>query len=137
MALALEQAQEKARNLVDCQFHQINFLKDGIPGAPFAMAFDRGCFHCFKSSEQLTEAAAKVATILHTSGLWLSLIGNSDEDRQEEGPPQLSAQEICRAVEPFFKILDLTASYFTANHDNPPKAWICLMEKRPFPGDKS
>ena len=65
-------------------------------------------------------------------GLWLSLLGNADELRHAPGPSQRTATDIVNSVEPYFEILSLVSSYFGSNRPNPPKAWVCLMRKRPF-----
>ncbi len=128
---AIKQAKEKTKAAkVTCSFQVTDFLHDVIPGAPFPFAFDRGCFHCFKEEGFLSEYAQKIATILEDNGTWLSLIGNSDEPRTEDGPPQLSALMISQTVEPFFEILSLTSGYFDSKLSPAPRNWICLMRKR-------
>jgi SAM-dependent methyltransferase len=129
--IALEKAKEKASKAnVTCDFILVDFLKHKIEYAPFGFVFDRGCFHSFSSKNYRRRFAQNVATHLEESCLWLTLVGNADEDRQGPGPPQLTASDIALAVEPYFMILSLTSSHFGANHPNPPRAWRCLMEKR-------
>jgi hypothetical protein len=67
---------------------------------------------------------------LEKAGLWLTLVGNADEERHAPGPPQRTARDIVNAVEPFFEILSLVATHFGSNVPNPPRAWACLMRKR-------
>ena len=67
---------------------------------------------------------------LEQDGLWLSLIGSADEQRQMPGPPQRTAKDIVCAVEPYFEILSLVSSHFGSNRPVPPRAWVCLMRKR-------
>jgi methyl halide transferase len=131
--IAIEKAMEKASQAqVACTFMVMDFLTSKIAGAPFGLVFDRGCFHAVRSDEERQSFAENVAAHLETDGLWLSLVGSADERRQAPGPPRRSARDIVNAVESWFEILSLAASYFGSNHPNPPRAWVCLMRKRPL-----
>lgn len=130
--IAIKKAKEKAlKNDVKCTFIVVDFIIDRIEGAPFGFVFDRGCFHTFDSDEERKKFAENVAACLEKNGLWLSLIGSADEQRQGPGPPQRTANDIVVAVEPYFEILSLASSHFGSNRQNPPKCWVCLMQKRP------
>ena len=129
--IAIEKALERASQAnVHCTFMVTDFLKNKLEQAPFDFAFDRGCFHAFKSPEERKIFAENVASHLKKDGLWLSISGNADEQRNLPGPPQLSAGNIVNSIEPYFEILSLTASHFTSNRANPPRAWVCLLRKR-------
>jgi len=129
--IAIEKAKEKAlKNNVKCTFLVVDFFKSRIEGAPFGFVFDRGCFHTFDSNKERKKFAKNVASNLEKNGLWLSLIGSADERRQGPGPPQRTANDIVAAMEPYFEILSLFSSHFDSNRQNPPKCWVCLMQKR-------
>lgn len=129
--LAITRAREKAAAAgADCPFQVLDFLADDIPGTPFDFAFDRGCFHHFFEYDQLDEFAEKVATILVSDGLWLTLTGSADETRPGPGPPQLSGRLIVNAVEPHFKILSLKTGHFDTDQEVPARNWVCLLQKR-------
>ena len=129
--IAIEKAKEKASKAkVKCNFLLVDFLKNKIEGVPFGFVFDRGCFHSFSSKDDRRGFAKNVAAHLEKAGLWLTIVGNADEDRQGPGPPQRTAKDIVLAVEPYFEILSLQSSYFGSNRPNPPRAWRCLMRKR-------
>jgi len=129
--IALEKAKEKAADVnVQCDFKRVDFLKKKVECAPFDFVFDRGCFHSFDSKRDRKRFAQNVALHLKDAGLWLSLIGSTDEDRPGPGPPQRSAEDIVQAVEPYFEILLLKSTYFESNRPQPPRAWRCLMKKR-------
>jgi SAM-dependent methyltransferase len=129
--IAIEKAREKAlKSDVRCAFLVVDFLRNQIEGAPFGFVFDRGCFHSFNSGKERKRIAENVAACLEKNGLWLSLVGNADERRQGPGPPQRTASDIVVAVEPYFEILSLTSSFFGSNRPDPPKCWVCLMQKR-------
>ena len=129
--IAIEKARGKASNaMVKCTFMVIDFLTNKIEGAPFGFAFDRGCFHSLSSYEERQSFAENVAAHLIKDGLWLSLVGNADEQRQGPGPPQRTARDIVNSTEPSFEILSLLSGYLGSNRPNPPRAWVCLMRKR-------
>jgi methyl halide transferase len=129
--LAIGKAREKASKAdAPCDFLLADFLRSKIEGAPFGFIFDRGCFHSFNAEEERRRFAQNVADHLEKGGLWLSLLGSSDEPRKGPGPPQRSAVDIVLAVEPFFEILFLTSGHFGSHRPNPPRAWRCLMRKR-------
>jgi SAM-dependent methyltransferase len=131
--IAIQKATEKASKAnVKCTFIVIDFLTNRIEGAPFGFAFDRGCFHSLNSDEERESFSENVAAHLKKDGLWLSLVGNADGERHGPGPPQRTARDIVNSVEPYFEILSLVSSYFGSNRPNPPRAWVCLMRKRPF-----
>jgi hypothetical protein len=119
-----------AKANASCIFAVLNILKDHVDGAPFGFVFDRGCLHRMDSVEQRQSFAIQVQSHLEENGLWLSLIGNADEQRLGEGPPKLTARDIASAVEPYFEILSLVSSHFEAHLPAPPRAWVCLMRKR-------
>lgn len=128
---AIEKAKEKASaSNVNCSFKVANFLNDRVPGSPFGFVFDRGCLHSFDTNEERKQFAKNAASHLEEGGLWLTLAGNSDEQAREIGPPQLTAEELVAAVEPYFEIISLAASHFGCNQTDPPQAWVCLMRKR-------
>jgi len=129
--LAIEMAQKKADSAgVECDFRYGDFIFEKVGGAPFGFVFDRGCFHSYKTNHERKKFAGNVASHLGDNGLWLTMMGNADEDRPGEGPPQVTAEELISTVEPYFEILSLESSHFGSNQKNPPRAWCCLMRKR-------
>jgi SAM-dependent methyltransferase len=129
--IAIEKAKEKASKAnAKCAFQVSDILASHVEGAPFRFAFDRGCFHTLGSDEERRRFAENVCGHLERDGLWLSLVGNADEQRDGPGPPQRSARDIFNAVEPHFEIHSLVSGSFGSNRPNPPRAWVCLMRKR-------
>jgi hypothetical protein len=72
-------------------------------------------FHVFESDEERKRLAENVNRHLEKDSLWLSLVGNPDEQRNTPGPPQRSARDIVNAVEPYFEILSLVSGHFGSN----------------------
>ena len=128
---AIDRAKARAdRHGLPIHFADGDFLTDMPINGPFGFAFDRGCFHTMDGISQRLRFAERIATLLENDGIWLSLIGNADTPPREVGPPRLTAMEIAQAVEPYFEIQSLSAGYFGGEQEDPPKAWICLMQKR-------
>ena len=130
--VAIEKAKEKASNKeLKCRFQVGDIYSSKIEGAPFGFAFDRGCFHTAGTDEARNKFAGEVSAVLEGAGLWLSLLGNADEQREgRPGPPQRSARDIVKAVEPYFEVLSLVSGHFGSNLPRGPRAWIALMRKR-------
>jgi SAM-dependent methyltransferase len=129
--VAIEKARQKvSTDNASCEFRVHDILTNQVEGGPFGFAFDRGCFHVLGSDKERGRFAEKVSSHLEKGGLWLSLLGNADEQRNGPGPPQRTARDIVSAVEAHFEILSLVSGVFGSNRPNPPRAWICLMRKR-------
>ncbi len=129
--VAIEKARSKAVEAnVKCAFLVSDILTSRIEGAPFGFVFDRGCFHTMGSDKERKGFAENVNRHLEEDGLWLSLLGNADEQRDGPGPPQRTAREIVYAVEPDFEILSLVSGSLGSNRPKPPRAWVCLMRKK-------
>ena len=129
--IAIAKAREKAlKAQVRCTFMVVDFLASRIAEAPFGFAFDRGCFHALNSARERKRFAEHVHAHLAKEGLWLTLVGNADEQRHAPGPPQRTAGDIVMAVEPSFEILSLVSTHFGSVRPSPPRAWACLMRKR-------
>ena len=123
--IAIEKAKEKASTAnVRCTLMVLDFLVNKIEGLPFGFVFDRGCLHLFGSNEERKAFAENVAAHLEEDGLWLTILGNADSQRNRPGPPQRTARDIVNAVEPCFEILSLVSVPTWG------RAWVCLMRKR-------
>ena len=132
-AIAIDIAKENAnKEKSNCHFEVCDFMTEDIAGAPFDFVFDRGFFHSFDTLTYRRKFSERVSKALSDKGLWLSLIGSSDDwpRKRGDGPPQRSAHEIVKAVEPYFKILALSVSFFGSDSERPAKIWVCLMRKR-------
>lgn len=121
-------AAKKAR--LSCHFKVMDFIQEDIPDKPYELIIDRGFFHSFDTDADRNFIAKKAASMLSERGMWLSLMANADTPPRESGPPPRSAKDIVTAVEPYFKLLSLTVSYFGNEEADPYKIWVCLMRKR-------
>ncbi len=130
-ARAIGRARTRAEQAgADIRFLCDDFLTcDRLEPDGFDFLFDRGCFHAMDGPETRRRFADRCHGLLTGSGLWLSLIGNSD-DTSREGPPRLSAGEIVEAVESRFEILGLQPVIMTDARGRTPLFWQCLGRRR-------
>lgn len=133
--LAVQKANVKLEQRApECRFAVCDFLDAPPPGGPFQFVFDRGCFHVFDEPDERQRFAANVAATLAPGGLWLSLIGSTEGQSREVGPPRRSARDITLAIEPALEIIELRSTEF---HNHNAKAWFCLSRQRTIPAQPS
>lgn len=135
--LAIERAAESTNSDGRVEFRQLDFLADEPPETPFALVFDRGCFHVFDEPAEQRRFAAHVAECLAPDGLWLSLLGSTEGPPRDHGPPRRSAQDIVNAVEPALEIVELRAIELDADLPTPAPAWLLLARHREVPAQPS
>ncbi|MFP4421024.1 MAG: class I SAM-dependent methyltransferase [Desulfococcaceae bacterium] len=131
---AITEARKRAETAdVQVDFHALDFTTEDVPGGPFEMAYDRGCFHSstLDSDELRRTFARRVAHHLRPDALWFSIIGSTDGPPRDTGPPRRSAVQVTAAMEPWFEILSLAAAHFDVNKADPPRAWVALFRRRP------
>ncbi|MCF6249198.1 MAG: class I SAM-dependent methyltransferase [Desulfobacula sp.] len=129
--LAIEKAKERTKQQgANIRLMVKDFLDGDVVGFDFEFVFDRGCFHGFAKEDQRKQFAKNVSRHLKEDGLWLSLLGNNDDEPRDEGPPMRSALEIIMAVEPFFELIFLKAGRFDSRLEKPARCWLSLMRKR-------
>ncbi len=127
VAIAKRRAEEEG---VACRYICDDFLTIGIAPESQQFIFDRGCFHAMREDAQRRAFVSRAAESLSVGGLWLSMIGNSDDPFPDEGPPKLSALQIATAMEPAFEILHLESCMIESRRGRPPRFWQCLARKR-------
>jgi len=93
--------------------------------------FDRGVYHVIARAER-SLFIERIAAALKPGGLWLSIVGNKDDfrDNPEIGPPQLTAVELISEIEPYFEIVEIGRSYFILPDGAKHLAWKALYKKR-------
>jgi SAM-dependent methyltransferase len=129
--MAIKRAKVKASEAkVSCQLLAADIMMDPVPGSPFGLIFDRGCFHVFDEYQEQTQFAKRVAELLEEDGIWLSLIGSADGPPRDTGPPRLSAEEIVAAAEPHFEVLNLKSTTFDEADLAHIRAWILYARRR-------
>jgi 2-polyprenyl-3-methyl-5-hydroxy-6-metoxy-1,4-benzoquinol methylase len=128
---AIEQAKQRAADKgLTCRFFAEDFLACQIEGRQFSLLVDRACFHVMGNDERRRLFVSQAAACLEPGGLWFCMAGNSDQLADGEGPPRLSATQICAAAEPAFEILRLETCQFDSKLPQAMRFWLCLMRVR-------
>ncbi|MFO0948761.1 MAG: class I SAM-dependent methyltransferase [Planctomycetota bacterium] len=112
-ATAIEQARRRAeKGGVQVGFLVGNLLELPDLGEPFPFVFDRGVFHVLRRVN--LEGFRETLRINSRPGsLYLTLAGNANEqDREEKGPPRVSAAEMVTDLEPLFQVVQLREFQF-------------------------
>ncbi|MBN9615209.1 MAG: class I SAM-dependent methyltransferase [Acidobacteriales bacterium] len=111
--LAVESAQAKIEGrTLSCRFAVWDILAAPPPDGSFQFVFDRSYFHVFDEPGERQRLASQVAGALASGGLWLSLIGSTENPPREVGPPRRSAREVTLAIEPVLEIVELRSAEF-------------------------
>jgi SAM-dependent methyltransferase len=129
---AIAKAEAKAAAGCKCRFLVGDFLVNDLQGAPFKLAYDRGCLHVFDDAKERERFASRIADLLDPEGMWHSLIGSTDGPPRNAGPPRRSAMEIISAVEPHFEILELRSTNFDQGPHSQARAWALVARRRIF-----
>jgi len=132
---AIEQAKERAVSAGV----KVDFIKADIEelpelGRPFPFVFDRGVYHVLRRNrlETLLDVLRRVT---ESGSHWLTLAGNANDDRPlDDGPPVVTAEEICRELEPTFTLVQLREFRFDGveieGQRVDPLAWSVLLRRR-------
>ncbi len=113
-------------------FHLLDICQSSpVSDSSQDFVFDRGVYHVIPKGERGL-FIERIASALKPGGLWLSLVGSKDENREnpENGPPQLSAADLINLIEPFFEIIELNRSHFILPDGAKHLAWKALYRKR-------
>ncbi|HHB76976.1 MAG TPA: class I SAM-dependent methyltransferase [Desulfobulbus sp.] len=129
-AVAIASRRADKQGIASCRFICGDFLDCDLEEESCRFLFDRGCLHSMPDDEQRLAFAGRVAEILPSGGLWLSMIGNADDPVPDQGPPKLSALQIATVMEPLFEILNLESCMIESRRGRPPRYWQCLLRKR-------
>jgi cyclopropane fatty-acyl-phospholipid synthase-like methyltransferase len=120
---AIRLAREKAREAgVVVEFREGDFLAGGVRGSDgvgFDCVVDRGCFHGMGEEGERALFAQRVAEALVKGGVWLNMSGSKDHrllpgEAERSTYPRLSAEEIVRAAERWFEVVELRQCAFGA-----------------------
>lgn len=127
---ALRQAREKATSQGDSvEWIEADVQHFGAGLEPFDLVFDRGCYHCCRRVD-LAGYRATLANVTREGSYFIGLMGNAD-DPNPDGPPRLSASEICNELSPLVQILQLRAFHFEdAGGVQGPLGWSLLAVRR-------
>jgi SAM-dependent methyltransferase len=122
---------------LSCEFALLDFIHDNSLAQSFDLVYDRGCFHSFDEEKDRLLFAGQVSRVLKTNGIWVSLIGSTEGEPREMGPPRRTAGDVIKAIEPNLEILELRSVFFQAKLPFTPLAWLCIARKRKEPAQPS
>ena len=117
----------------------VEFIRADILNLPdlnkrFRFVFDRGVYHVLRrvNVDRFVEA---MASLTLPGGLYLALAGNANEKRpREDGPPLVSAQDICQEFHTAFDLVQLREFHFDSTKNSGrtdrPLAWSILMRRK-------
>lgn len=133
--IAIERAKQRAAE----EGVSVHFLASDVADLPdlgpaFPFVFDRGVYHVLRQ-EKLDLLLDVLRRVTAPGSLWLTLAGNANDDRPPgQGPPVVSAEEICRELEPLFVLLQLREFRFdgvvVGGQRIEPLAWSVLLRRR-------
>ncbi|MCA9267209.1 MAG: class I SAM-dependent methyltransferase [Planctomycetales bacterium] len=133
--LAIAKAQSRAQAAgVAIDFSAGDILECPAPAEPFPLVFDRGVYHCVRrvSAEGFCR---KVADATAPGGLYFTVAGNANEaEAAAEGPPRVTAEELCREFSPLFDLVLLREARFDPVEINgkldQPLCWAALWRRK-------
>ncbi len=134
-SLAIEEAEAKAVAAgVDATFLTADLLDPPDLGEPFPFVFDRGVYHTVRRTA-LEGFLKTLSQVTAPGGMYLTLAGNANEVRPgEEGPPRVSAEDICRELSPLMELIQLREFRFDhgPHNDALPRAlaWSALFRRK-------
>ena len=132
--LAIQRAKQRAEQAgVVVRFFEADIANRPEIEGPFQLVFDRGCYHCVHQ-EHLDELLGLLDSVLPPGCLWLMQVGNANDPHPVgQGPPRLTATEICTGLEPLFELIELREFFFdsSAGPDRfQPMAWSVVSRRR-------
>ncbi len=122
---------------VNIDFRAVDLLKQPDLGGPFPFVFDRGLYHVLRR-ESLDAFRQALGGVAAPGGLYLTLAGNANDPvEMDEGPPQVSAVELCTELEPLFHVVALREFHFDGvqiqGQAVRPLAWSALLRRHNSP----
>ena len=139
--LAIERARVKAaEGGVNVTLAAADLLDLPDLGPAFPFVFDRGVYHTVRR-EALDGFLETLSRVSAPGGMYLTLAGNANEVRpDEEGPPRVSAETICRETAPLMELVQLREFRFDkCLKDTPDRpralAWSALFRRKASDGN--
>ncbi len=133
--LAIEQARAKVDEAgVDVTLLTADLLELPDLGPPFPFVFDRGVYHAVRR-ENLTGFLDTLSQVSAPDGTYLTIAGNANETRPgETGPPRVTAEEICRELDPLMELVQLREIRFdeiiVEGKPERPLGWSALLRRK-------
>jgi cyclopropane fatty-acyl-phospholipid synthase-like methyltransferase len=131
---------ERARKFAAAQGVVVDFRVADISQVddlrePPVFVFDRGCYHVVRKTN-LDGLLSTLQRVTVPGTYYLTLTGNANEETPEgrQGPPRVTAEEICREFAPLMRLVQLREFRFKAkvpDETTPrPLAWSALFRRQ-------
>lgn len=133
--LAIDRAKAKVLEAaVDVTLLAADLLDLPDLGPAFPLVFDRGVYHTVRRGN-LPGFLATLSKVTEQGSIYLTKAGNANEVRlAEQGPPQVSAEEICRELGTLFDLVELRETRFNDivfdGKPERPLAWSALFRRK-------
>jgi SAM-dependent methyltransferase len=101
------------------------------PAAAFGTVYDKGFFHSLGGVRRRNAFVRRVASILHSKGLWLTICGAADHRRKDFRHGAIYLRDLIGPAEVYFEVLEvLKAPYGLADRRHDFEAWHALFRRR-------
>ena len=114
--------------------NSINFICDDFITTnkiikKYDLIFDKGCFHGTANPKGFVE---RVSNLLAPGGVWVSVIGSIEgrDINDNLGPPKHALSSLITNIEPYLKILNVTATTLVHKKDIHSPAWKIISTNR-------
>jgi SAM-dependent methyltransferase len=103
------------------------FPPEVLPDESFDFVIERGFLHMHTMPQEHAPILAGIQRVLRRGGTFYSLAAKREGARSFGGPPKWREDEIRRAVEPYFRIVEMRGDVFTPEEAGSMPAWVTVM----------
>ena len=103
------------------------FPPEVLPDDSFDFVIERGFLHMHTMPQEHAPILAGIQRVLRRGGTFYSLAAKREGARGFGGPPKWREDEIRRAVEPYFRIVEMRGDVFTPKETGSMPAWVTVM----------
>ena len=103
------------------------FPPEELPDESFDLVVERGFLHMHTVPQEHAPLLAAVHRVLTRGGTFYSLAAKREGARSFGGPPKWREEELRRAVEPYFEIVEMRGDVFTPGEPGSMLAWVTVM----------
>jgi len=96
----------------------------------FDLIFDRGCFNVSGPIQNRKKFAMRIRKLLKDDGLWVSLIGSSENITNISGPPQWKITDVVKVIDKHLQIKEIKQCSLKSRNGTLSPAWIVISSKR-------
>jgi methyl halide transferase len=134
--IAIERARLRAeRHDALLRFVQDDVFEFAATAGQFDLVYDAGLYHCVRQT-QLEQYLDLLWCVTRPGSHYLCLAGAPDDTAEDEGPPQVTEDEIQSELGRLFEFIHLRPIRLEgADRDKRWPGWSCLMRRPPVAGE--